>query len=489
MDSNILKEYLVALGFKVDEPSAKKAETTLGRVDTKVMGLAKGALAAAAAVQTMVTMFAFQMEKLYYASKRTDTSVGNIKALDYAFRQLGGGAGEMQGALEGIARSIRLNPGIAALAEQLTGKSVQGRDLADVTNDLIDSLAQMPFFQAAQFGNLLGIDDNTLFTLIKYRKEFQQLQADRKQMAAEAGVDLDKASEAGKRYAVILREIWERMGLLKDATAIKALPYLEEFAKWINSILTDLTVLVGKFTTWKDLVDQFWADMKGGPKLMPKSESDGGQQSWLGRIMDGARRVARGETYSTSPGAAATTTPRLPAPTGSAAMKGTMEEKQAYLASLELKYGLPPGWLDRVWHAESSRGTAKNMTSKKGAMGDFQFMPDTWKQYGNGPMDFYSSADAAGRYFRNLSKMFGGDQAKMAAGYNWGEGNVMRKGLGAAPAETRGYVQSVAGVTIAPQTEININGVSDPQKAATLAESAVRRQNNDLVRNFSPGVR
>lgn len=488
MDSNILKEYLVALGFKVDEPSAKKAETTLGRVDTKVIGLAKGALAAATAIQTMVTVFAFQMEKLYYASKRTDTSAGNIKALDYAFRQLGGGAGEMQGALEGIARSIRLNPGIAALAEQLTGRSIQGRDLSDVTNDLIDALAQMPFFQAAQFGNLLGIDDGTLFTLIKYRKEFQQLQAERKQMAAEAGVDLDKAAEAGKRYATILREIWERMGLLKDATAIKALPYLEEFAKWINSILTDLTVLVGKFTTWKDLVDQFWTDMKGGQKMAPKSEGGPGEQrSWLGRIMDNARRVAQGGTYTATPN----TTAPAPAAAAPASPKitGTMEEKQAYLASLELKYGLPPGWLDKVWNKESSRGTAKNMTSKKGAMGDFQFMPDTWNQYGNGPMNFYSSADASARYFRDLSKMYNGDQAKMAAGYNWGQGNVNRKGLGAAPAETRDYVKSIAGVTIAPQTEININGVNDPQKAATLAESAVRRQNNDLVRNFSPGVR
>jgi hypothetical protein len=109
---------------------------------------------------------------------------------------------------------------------------------------------------------------------------------------------------------------------------------------------------------------------------------------------------------------------------------------------LEEKHGLPQGLLDAVWAAESGRG--KNMRSSAGAQGHFQFMPGTAKTYGlSDPYDLHESADAAARYYANLSKRFGGDVTKMLAGYNWGEGNVEKKGMGNLPAETRGYIEKI----------------------------------------------
>lgn len=109
---------------------------------------------------------------------------------------------------------------------------------------------------------------------------------------------------------------------------------------------------------------------------------------------------------------------------------------------LEAKHGLPQGLLDAVWAAESGRG--KNMRSSAGAQGHFQFMPGTAKTYGlSDPYDLPQSADAAARYYANLSKRFGGDVPKMLAGYNWGEGNVEKKGMGNLPEETRGYIAKI----------------------------------------------
>ena len=85
------------------------------------------------------------------------------------------------------------------------------------------------------------------------------------------------------------------------------------------------------------------------------------------------------------------------------------------------------------------------MLSPAGAQGHFQFMPDTAKQYGLAdPNDLPQSADAAGRYFRDLSGKYGGDVRKMLAAYNWGPSNVDRKGLEKMPAETRDYVETIA---------------------------------------------
>lgn len=116
----------------------------------------------------------------------------------------------------------------------------------------------------------------------------------------------------------------------------------------------------------------------------------------------------------------------------------------ANFSALEKKYGLPNGLLDAVWLQESSRG--KNMLSPKGAQGHFGFMPGTQAQYGlKNPNDLAESSDAAARMYRDLLKENNGNLPAALAGYNWGSGNLKKKGIGAAPKETRDYIDSVMG--------------------------------------------
>lgn len=108
----------------------------------------------------------------------------------------------------------------------------------------------------------------------------------------------------------------------------------------------------------------------------------------------------------------------------------------------EAKWGLPKGLLDSVWSQESGRG--RNMLSKAGAMGHFQFMPDTAKQYGlQDPNDLSQSADAAGHMYRDLLRKYRGNLPAALAAYNWGSGNVDKLGLDNAPLQTRNYTQSI----------------------------------------------
>ncbi len=117
-------------------------------------------------------------------------------------------------------------------------------------------------------------------------------------------------------------------------------------------------------------------------------------------------------------------------------------ESNALFSNLEAQYRLPRGLLDSVWAVESGRGA--NMLSSAGAMGHFQFMPATAKQYGlEDPNDLQQSATAAARMYSDLLKANGGDLERALAGYNWGQGNLNRGGLGAAPSETRKYIAAV----------------------------------------------
>ncbi|MCO7569367.1 lytic transglycosylase domain-containing protein [Pseudomonas chlororaphis] len=109
---------------------------------------------------------------------------------------------------------------------------------------------------------------------------------------------------------------------------------------------------------------------------------------------------------------------------------------------LEQQNGLPPNLLDSVWNTESGRGA--KMTSSAGAKGHFQFMDPTAAQYGlKNPSNLAESADAAARLYRDLLKGNGGNLDRALAAYNWGQGNLDRKGMGAAPEETRDYIKKV----------------------------------------------
>ena len=116
-------------------------------------------------------------------------------------------------------------------------------------------------------------------------------------------------------------------------------------------------------------------------------------------------------------------------------------EKDKLFASLEAQHRLPSGLLNAVMMQES-RGNA-NAVSPKGAQGYFQFMPATAKQYGVNPSDLTSSATGAARMYADLLKQNNGDLDKALAGYNWGQGNLSRKGLDKAPKETRNYIAKV----------------------------------------------
>lgn len=124
--------------------------------------------------------------------------------------------------------------------------------------------------------------------------------------------------------------------------------------------------------------------------------------------------------------------------------KAFLQAMAGEFGALEGKYGLPAGLLSSVAGTES--GGDPFAVSPKGAKGPFQFMDGTARDLGLKGMDVYDphkSADAAARYLRYLLDATGGDLEKALASYNWGLGNVQKKGMDNLPPETRNYVPKV----------------------------------------------
>jgi Transglycosylase SLT domain len=516
-DQNILREYLVSLGFKVNQTDQRKFGAGLQDLDKKAMFLGKSVLGVATAAQAMVGVFAVQMEKLYYASRRIGSSVGNLQALEFGGKNIGIGADQMRGAIEGMARALRSNPGLQGLLNSL-GVQVTGRDMSDVMLDFVGQLKKMPPFLAQRYASMFGIDADTLFMLTDGLEKLKEAREVRKQMAAEMGVDSDKAAEAAKEYANQWRDILERVGLVKDAFAIALLPAMKEMAGVTVEVLKDWTKIAN---TWQGAGD-FWQRLKEGSTLVvadvekqlgagqkPGETKDQTRQRLFSDGLSKAGNAITNKARSIIPDwmrpankrqtAPDQATPSTSAPGGATppagqqSAPGTGNETTAQMfARLEKRYGLPEGWLDRMWKKESGRG--QNMyNAKSGAKGHFQFMDATAKDEGLAdPYDLKQSAEAAAKYSAKMMKMTGGDPRAAAAAYNWGIGNVQRKGLGSAPAETRDYMDSVAGPAMAPSVTqnntFNVSGVTNSREAADVVLGNQRDVNSDLIRNLTPKV-
>lgn len=106
------------------------------------------------------------------------------------------------------------------------------------------------------------------------------------------------------------------------------------------------------------------------------------------------------------------------------------------------RHNLDPGLMKAIMHTES--GFNPRARSPVGAQGLMQLMPATGKDHGvRNPWDPAQNIEGAAKYLKYLTKLFKGDKRLILAGYNAGQGNVLKYG-GIPPfKETQNYVRKV----------------------------------------------
>lgn len=127
---------------------------------------------------------------------------------------------------------------------------------------------------------------------------------------------------------------------------------------------------------------------------------------------------------------------------------GLWKAPEKYLQAIraaEQQNGIPFAMLERLlWQESRYRDEiiTGRVRSPAGALGIAQFMPATAREMGIDPLNPAQAIQAAGAYLARLYRMFGNWSEALAA-YNWGMGNVQRRGLASAPRETRNYYSQI----------------------------------------------
>jgi hypothetical protein len=86
--SSSLQEYLIALGFSVDDASYKKFKGAVASGAKEVAGLGSVTVATATAIGLSVEKVAEEYRNLGFVAQRTRASVNDLKAYSFGIRQI-----------------------------------------------------------------------------------------------------------------------------------------------------------------------------------------------------------------------------------------------------------------------------------------------------------------------------------------------------------------------------------------------------------------
>ncbi|HHH9949103.1 TPA: transglycosylase SLT domain-containing protein [Escherichia coli] len=216
-NADTIKDFLVSLGFDIDQAGANKFEAVLKGVTANVLKVGAVVEGAALSIVGFTTQIANGLDKIYWASQRTGASVQGIKALGYAASQTGASAESAMSSLEGLAGFMRSNPGaegfLNRLGVQTRDASGKMRDTAAIFTGVGQKLNNMPYYRAKQYAQMLGIDENTLMAM---RRGMGQLSSEYALTAKRIGFNAESAAKQSNIFMTSMRNLTMTLGQAKD---------------------------------------------------------------------------------------------------------------------------------------------------------------------------------------------------------------------------------------------------------------------------------
>lgn len=238
MSAETIKEFLVGLGFQVDEAGLKKFDSGIKSASLKVAAFGAASVAAAGSVVAFVGSVANRLDAIGDTADRIGTTAEELMRLQYvatlsgssaeaaasAMENLGRIAGE---AAQGIGRGAKVFADLGLSAKDASGNLKPTSQLLAEVGDKIKDLSRQE--QVAVLSKL-GIDPSMIGAITG---GMQELAGEFDALYKAAGVDLNQAAEASGAFNDALDRLSMTFDAVKTAVAIKFMP---QIARGIDTV-------------------------------------------------------------------------------------------------------------------------------------------------------------------------------------------------------------------------------------------------------------
>jgi hypothetical protein len=236
--AEVIKEFLVSLGFKTDQKSLKEFSGGIENATKSVVKLVAAIQGAALTVGAGVAAFASNLEALYFAAQRTGNSATGIKAFEKAMQNFGASSGEALSSIQAIANFMRYTPSAEGFMKSLgvDTRDANGnlRETVDVMKDLGEQLGKKSPSEQKMYGDFFQIPDVVLRALVN--GDFAREMDAQKERLKNNG--FDKASKDAHKFMMGLRELqtyFEAFGIkVQDALMNKLGVSMDKLSDWFN---------------------------------------------------------------------------------------------------------------------------------------------------------------------------------------------------------------------------------------------------------------
>src|SRR5574343_83294 len=472
--AEIIREFLVQLGFKTDDKSLKKFTDGISGATKGVEKLVANIAGAALTVAAGVSAFAANMEALYFASMKTGASATSRKAFEKSAHNFGLGSGEALASVQNLARWMRETPAAEGFLRSLgvEARDANGnlKDTTDIMLGLNEALRSKPYYLARQYANVFGISEDTLRAML--RGDFEAEIAKQRDALSKAG--FEEASEKAHKFMLRLRDLEARIEAVGVNIGIYLLDTMERLEPIVLPILNKIA------EGWQKIFDWSLAAAKAAKDYLPESvqEKIGNGDDWL---LEELGVETKGERKTKRWGVGASTSASSESPKGN-------------LDPMRILMGMG-------WSKEQAAGIVANLRAESGmdptsvgdngkAYGIAQWHPDrqaNFERWAGKPIQgssLYEQLAFVNYELTQGAERRAGDLLRAAKSADAAGAIVTYNYERPRFADAEAAKRSAAAVNIAQQTTINVNGGD----AASTA-SAVAGEQNRVAENMARNMR
>jgi hypothetical protein len=239
-NSDIIKEFLVGLGFQVDDTGMSKFQAGLQNVTVKAMAVGAAVAAAAVGVVHYVDQVADKYDSVSDLGARVNASATDLMRMQYVANLTDSSVEAVASSMDNLNRVIgeaALGIGRGKMTFEKLGMSARKangdvKSTSEVMDELSRKLATMSKPEQMATIEKLGLDRTMIGMLTG---DVAGLKAEFDELFKGFGIDAEKAAAAGSDFKDAIFKITYAFGMMGDAVALKLMPRVQQGMEELRS--------------------------------------------------------------------------------------------------------------------------------------------------------------------------------------------------------------------------------------------------------------